>query len=83
MGGACSTYWRDEKFIQILAVIMKGRDYSGDIGLDGHLLLNLTLEKIGCECINCIPLVQVMVRFWALVYMIMVIGLYEREEFDS
>jgi hypothetical protein len=44
MGGACSAYEGDEKYIHFGRKNLKGRDYLVDIGVDGSVRLRWNLE---------------------------------------
>jgi hypothetical protein len=37
---------------------LKGRDYLGDLDVDGEVNIKMDLEKIGCEGVDCIQLAQ-------------------------
>jgi hypothetical protein len=46
MGGACSTYGRDEKSVQkIWLENLKGRVHLEDVGVDGNIILGRMLWK--------------------------------------
>jgi hypothetical protein len=51
MGRACSTHEKDKKCIlNFRSQNLKGRDYSGDLGIDERILLKLILRKYSFEC---------------------------------
>jgi hypothetical protein len=50
MGGACSTYGRDEKYTENFGRKSEGRDHSEDLDVDGRIILEWSLEKWGRRC---------------------------------
>jgi hypothetical protein len=45
MGRACCMHGRYEKCITIWSVILQGRNYLEDLGIDGGIIFNRILEK--------------------------------------
>jgi len=45
MGGACSTYGTRDLQTKFCSGILKGRDHSRDLGVDGRVILESVLEN--------------------------------------
>jgi len=46
MDGACSTYWGEERCMQVLVGKLRERDHLGDPGVDGRIILRWIFRKL-------------------------------------
>jgi hypothetical protein len=60
MGGACSTYGKNEKCLHFWLECLRGRDYSEDLGINRNIILKFILgKKKEWECVDWMYLAQV------------------------
>jgi hypothetical protein len=70
MGGACSAYGGEERFIKGLVGKREGKNHLGDPGVDGTIKLNIYLREVGWG-MDLIDLAQYRYRCRALVNAVM------------